>query len=346
MSYQVGLVNLGNTCFLNSCIQVLQHTYEIHPLFSNIQKDTPDAILIKEWNELRNVMQQQNGTLSPNRFVHMVQQIAHQKQRDLFTGWAQNDISEFLLFLVECMHNSISFPLNIQINGNPEHALDTRAILCYQLLQSIYKKEYSKVLDVFYGMYVTEIIDGENILSAKPEHYFILDLQIFSRQGDSIRIFEDTVCKNIYDCFDLFVKPELLSGDNAWFNEKTNQKQSVHKQVKFWNFPDVLVLILKRFSPDGTKKLQNLIEFPMEGLDLSRYVNGYNTASYVYDLFGVCNHMGNVIGGHYTSFVKNESGQWNHYNDQVIEQVRDISHIISPKAYCLFYRKKITCRNI
>lgn len=334
----VGLVNLGNTCFLNSCIQVLQHTYELHEVVDeelvNLP-DIPDSVVIKEWNELRKVMQTQNGTVSPNRFVHMVQQVAHKKNRELFTGWAQNDITEFLLFLVECIHTSISKKIQIQINGNPENSTDKRAIQCYQLLQTIYSKEYSQVLDLFFGIYMTEILDPvtKEIVSIKPEHYFMVDLQIF---------YKEKMCANLYECFELFTCPEMMIGDNAWFNEKTGRKEDTLRQVNFWNFPNVLVLVLKRFSPDGQRKIQSLVDFPLENLDLSRFVKGYKPESFIYDLFGVCNHMGGVLGGHYTSFVKNAAGQWIHYNDNMVEIVSNPDMVVSPKAYCLFYRKKNT----
>ena len=335
----VGLANLGNTCFLNSCIQVLQHTYELHDIVdTNQMKSCDESFVLNEWNEMRKLMQTQNGVLSPNRFVNAVHKVAQKKGRELFTGWAQNDISEFLLFMIECFHTSISRNIKIKVNGNPENELDQRAVICYKFLQSVYSKEYSKILDVFYGVYVTEIVHPvtKEILISKPEHYFMLDLQIFS---------EGRVCNHLYDCFDLFVRPEMMTGSNAWFNEKTGEKEDAYRQVSFWNFPNILVLTLKRFSPDGTQKLQAHIDFPLENLDLSKYVVGYQAEGYKYDLFGVCNHMGGVMGGHYTAFVKNSANQWIHYNDHMAGFM-DVNSVVSPTAYCLFYRKKIPFRNI
>jgi ubiquitin C-terminal hydrolase len=83
-----------------------------------------------------------------------------------------------------------------------------------------------------------------------------------------------------------------------------------------------------------------LISFPLEDLNLSKYVIGYKKESYVYDLYGICNHSGNVYGGHYTACVKNANGKWYHFNDTIVTEVTNLNDLITPKAYCLFYRKK------
>jgi len=334
-----GLENLGNTCFLNSCIQALNHAYELHSFLDSktyerhLKTQTPDSSIFMEWNDLRNVMWSGNGVVTPGRFVGNVHDLARKKKRELFTGFAQNDMPEFLLFFVECLHNSIARGVNMRITGKAENSVDSMAVQCYEMLKQSYAKDYSEIMEMFYGIYVSEIISiSDNTNHArKPESYFILNLPISSATKPAATLEE---------CFQLFTTPEILEGENAWFNEKTMQKENVKKQLTFWNFPKILILTFNRFSPDGRFKLNSTIDFPLTDLDLSSYVRGYKPSQYVYDLFAVCNHMGGVAGGHYTAYVKNYDNNWFHYNDSHVEPIQDTKKIVSPTAYCLFYRKK------
>jgi ubiquitin carboxyl-terminal hydrolase 8 len=343
MNGLAGLVNLGNTCFLNSCVQVLNHTYELEeqfPKYSKHFKNVPEYNIFREWLLLREEMKGQSH-ISPHSFVRNVQHVAHIKSRDLFTGWAQNDMPEFLLFMIECMHNSISREVNMHINGRIVNEKDEMAIKCYHMLKEVYTKEYSEIMDLFYGIYVSEIytLNGNNKIShsMKPEPYFMLDLPLplsfydHSNRGQVIQLEE---------CFDLFTKSEDLCGENAWFNEKTGSYQNVNKHIMFWNFPKILVITLKRFSPDGRYKLDNLVQFPVDHLDLRKYVTGYNSNSYIYELYGVCNHFGHTNGGHYTSFVKMKNNRWVHFNDSHVQLLDENASPVTQMAYCLFYRKK------
>lgn len=335
----VGLENLGNTCFLNACMQVINNTYELNYFLDSdkykkfLKEDIPENTIIEEWHDLRTVMWSGNGVVTPRKFVHNMQKVAEIKKRDIFTGFVQNDMPEFLQFFMECLHNSISRSVNIHINGNSENERDNLAIKCYQMLKNIYSKEYSEIMDMFYGISFSELVSmkTKKRVAVVPESFFVIDLPVMSNNKSA---------KNIYDCFDLFTEPEYLEGDNAWYNENTKEKEDVKKQYHFWNFPSIIVVALKRFTPDGSQKLAHLIEFPLENLDLSKYVKGYNSNSYKYDLYGVCNHVGGVSGGHYTAFIKNFQNKWIHYNDHIVEKVEKADVVVSPLAYCLFYRKK------
>ena len=326
-----GLLNLGNTCFLNSCVQILNNTPELYFFlesnkFSNVLKSNDDSVLLLEYNELRNTMFNTNGTVSPKRFLHYIQDVSIKKNRDIFSGFNQNDMAEFLLFLIDCMHNSLSRPIHSTISGVPVNNLDKKAIICFKFLQNVYKKEYSEIMHMFYGISVCEIrsLSGENY-SYRPEHYFMIDLPIEN---------DDT----LYDCLERYIGDELMDGDNMYYNENKKQKEPVYKRITFWSFPDILIICLKRFSFDGSEKNHKQIDFPIYDLDLSKFSSGYNKSGCIYDLYGICNHMGTLNGGHYTCYVK-KNDNWLDINDESICKMEE-KKLISKMSYCLFYRKK------
>ena len=331
-----GLANLGNTCFINSCMQIISHTYELNNFlkegtYKKKLNKKIESVLLVEWDELRKIMWNDNCIISPGKFIKTVQHVANLKKMELFTGYSQNDVQEFFLFLIDCFHNAISREISMKVSGTPENETDKVAILCFELIKKMYSKDYSEIWNLFYAIHVSEITDlktGEK-LKITPEPYFVINLPIP----------QNNKSPSIIDCFNFYVEGEKLEGENAWYNENTKEKVDIQKKIMFWSFPNILAIDLKRFNHNFEKN-QILVTFPLENLDLSKYVVGYKKESYKYDLYGVCNHSGGVMGGHYTSYVKNANGKWFHFNDTSVSEIGNLQSIISPKAYVLFYRKK------
>ena len=335
-----GLANLGNTCFLNSCMQVLSNTKELNQIFENKKQLLSDrlqdkenkiyssALLLNEWIELRTLMWSKNCIISPGKFVKNIQMIASDKDRDIFTGWAQNDLPEFLLFVFESFNEALSNRVSVVISGDVKNDTDQLAKKSYAMIKTLYEKEYSPLLDLFYGISVTTISSNNgSLLSTVPEPFMMLSLPLPNEKNITLE-----------SCFDLYCKKESMDGENAWLNDKTGKKEDVNKGILFWSLPNILVIDLKRFT-NTLKKRQDVIDIPLLDLDLSSYVIGYKRKSYVYDLYAVCNHEGGCSGGHYTATVKKEDNKWYNFNDTTIKEIKK-NNVISSKAYCLFYKKK------
>lgn len=332
-----GLANLGNTCYINSCMQIISHTYELNNFLDSDnfkkkkKKKVVDSNILHEWNNLRKLLWAKNCIISPNKFIKTIQQIAEIKGIDDFTGYSQNDLPEFLLFLIDCFHNSVSREICMTISGTIENETDKVAVKCFEMVKQMYSKEYSEIWNLFYAIYVSEIVsleDETKKLKMTPEPFFMIDLPIP----------ENNKNPSLIDCLNHYVKGEILEGENAWYNEETKRKENIRKKISFWSFPTILVIDFKRFNYKNVKN-QILVTFPFDNLNLSEYVVGYQKEKYVYELYGVCNHSGGVLGGHYTCYVKNANGKWYHFNDTSVSEVGIIESIISPKAYTLFYRK-------
>lgn len=154
---------------------------------------------------------------------------------------------------------------------------------------------------------------------------------------------------SLADCLRLFMRPEALEEDDAWRCPDCRKPVNASKQMSLWRPPPLLCLSLKRFSYANIylgRKIDQLVKFPVEELDLKDYLSpGSDAGEVVYDLYGVVNHSGSLCGGHYTScgrLVNQDNStciDWRHFNDSWVSKASDMQ-LVSSSAYVLFYRRR------
>ncbi|RFU29961.1 hypothetical protein B7463_g6357, partial [Scytalidium lignicola] len=146
------------------------------------------------------------------------------------------------------------------------------------------------------------------------------------------------------DCLNEFGKEEILSEMDTWYCPRCKEHRRASKKFELWKTPDILVIHLKRFSSSSTRrdKLDVFVDFPVEGLDLTtRVIDKEDGKQEIYDLIAVDDHWGGLGGGHYTAFAKSFiDGEWYEYNDSSVSRQKDVSRVVGPSAYLLFYRRR------
>ena len=144
----------------------------------------------------------------------------------------------------------------------------------------------------------------------------------------------DYLLDYFYENFNLDVGKKLLCG---------NCKNSgyITKNYSLYYTPKILIIFLKRFrfiNNDSYYKNNILIRYPLENLDLGKYIYGPDKEYSQYDLFAVNQHYGGYDGGHYISICKNIDGNWYRYDDSSVCKISELK--VDEAAFILFYRKK------
>jgi ubiquitin C-terminal hydrolase len=300
-------------------------------------KSADEGTLLREWGELRTLMWSKNGTVAPNRFVAVMQIYARNNQNHDFAGFAQNDVSEFLTFLIDIFDKALRRQVRMRVKGEVKTAKDKTAKACYDMMTRMYSKSYSEMISIFHGIQVTQIIGIEGthanrVLSASPEPHFILNLALPQAPDLRRRITECT----LHDCLRHYTQEEVMDGENKWENEATGKREAVKRRTRFWSLPPVLITTIVRTDAYG-RKSRAMVSVPENHvLDMAPYVCGYDTRT-TYELYAVCNHMGGAHGGHYTANVK-VGESWYCFNDTRVSRIAH-KDAVTTNAYTLFWRK-------
>jgi ubiquitin carboxyl-terminal hydrolase 4/11/15 len=164
-------------------------------------------------------------------------------------------------------------------------------------------------------------------------------------------------------CLENFTQPERLDEDNKWYCSRCKDHVRAEKKMTLWRLPNILVVHLKRFEFRNAlrrEKLDSLVDFPLNGLDMSKYCGSQHNADErtslqkefvvndipaIYDLFGVVNHYGRMGFGHYNAFARrwNEfkmEDEWMLFDDSSVRGGISRADVVSNAGYILFYRRR------
>ena len=169
---------------------------------------------------------------------------------------------------------------------------------------------------------------------------------------DSIKLYdnylndeEDFILSNeltLENCFNSFSRCEKLDETNEWYCPKCKEHRRGYKQLEIFRLPKYLILELKRFKNQFgfffNSKNSTYVKFPLEDLDLNKFLVGPKNKDYIYDLIGVSQHWGASFGGHYTSVCKKEN-IWYEFDDEDVSRT-DENKIVNSNAYVLIYELK------
>ncbi|XP_066237515.1 ubiquitin carboxyl-terminal hydrolase 36 isoform X1 [Saccopteryx leptura] len=298
-----GLHNLGNTCFLNSTVQCLTYTpplanYLLSKEHARNCRQGSFCMLCVMQNHIVQAFANSGNAIKPVSFIRDLRKIARH-----FRFGNQEDAHEFLRYTIDAMQKAC-------LNGYAKLDRQTQA---------------TTLVHQIFGGYLRSRVKCSMCKSVSDTYDPYLDVALEIRQA-----------ANIVRALELFVKPDVLSGENAYMCAKCKRKVPASKRFTIHRTSNVLTLSLKRFANFSGGKITKDVGYP-EFLNIRPYMSQSSGQPVMYGLYAILVHSGySCHAGHYYCYVKASNGQWYQMNDSLVHS-SNIKVVLNQQAYVLFY---------
>ncbi|MBN3311352.1 UB22A hydrolase, partial [Atractosteus spatula] len=336
-----GLINLGNTCFMNCIVQALTHTPLLRDFFLSDRHKCEmqsNSCLVCEMSQL--FQEFYSGHRSPHipfRLLHLVWTHARH-----LAGYEQQDAHEFLIAALDVLHRHCKGDDNGKKANNPNH--------CNCIIDQIFTGglQSDVTCQVCHGVSTTIDPFWDISLDLPGSSAPFWPLSPGSDGGVVNGESHLSGATTLTDCLRRFTRPEHLGSSAKIKCSGCHSYQESTKQLTMKKLPIVACFHLKRFEHSAKlrRKITTYVSFPLE-LDMTPFmasskesrmngqyqqpVDSLNNDN-KYSLFAVVNHQGTLESGHYTSFIRQHKDQWFKCDDAIITKA-SIKDVLDSEGY-------------
>ena len=293
-----GLANLGGTCAINSLIQMLYRHENFRNIIMNSKTDV--GTITNELKDLFNILNS-NKSINPSRFIIKFYEIFSNN----FNMNEENDICEIYLFLIEKIHNELSY----------DYITDDNTTNYINKIAKFNNNKYSVVYDLLQGIYIHAIkCLNCNYINDTYEPFIYLNLNIEGFNNINNLIINQYFNNN----------NEFRNCDN-WKCDKCNCNSNYIKHTSILKLPKIIFISLNRFK--------EIIRKNVEPVNIDKKLVFRNNT---YNLHSIAFHHGDLNGGHYNAIckIKEDEEKFNIYDDLNVCFVNNLDAILNNNNSC------------
>ncbi|KAF5379838.1 hypothetical protein D9615_005767 [Tricholomella constricta] len=321
-----GLLNLGQTCFLNVVLQCFAHNPLLRNYFLGDKHNWKQCKLENctccEMDKLFSEIYSEDTTpYGPITFLATTWRASAE-----LSGYAQQDAHEFFISALNQIHTTSRGSTNVS---------------CNCIIHSTFAGQLQSDVKCERCANVTSTVDP------------MLDISLeLKGKGGEANAGENTLAA----CLRRFTQPEKLGPKEYSCGKCGKASHEASKRLSIRTLPPVLSFQFKRFEhktsdKNSARKIDAPIRFPasvnmapyttLAMKDSEKENNGIYTGPegmYEYDLFAVINHEGKINNGHYTNFARYQD-EWCRFDDDKVTP-SNLGACLNSPAYMCFYVKR------
>lgn len=332
-----GLVNVGNTCFINASLQCLANTPPLvqwllcnsHHSCCRVKLEKQFCLFCEAERIVKTIHSKNSnssfsssvGAANPNIIARRIKDIS-----TTFKMGRQEDASEFLICLIDKIVDASLRSLQPPERLRPSSGTSYEQ-LCHS--QTIFHDLFGLVL-------------RSRVVCSRCHH----TSDTFEVQYTWIVGVRNQ--NDVRQSLQQFVCNETLSGENLYRCIKCKQLVQAVKRYTLHKASKILLINLKRFEfGKNSHKLSHLVRYP-EHLNVSQYMSeeSLNDQTFNYRLYAVLVHVGSSMhSGHYFSYVRSPNNRWYKADDTTMTPC-DLNQVLQQHgAYILCYIKETPSSN-